>query len=259
MHFKHLTKAQKIGVAIALGMLLLAGLASLVARPVSGVNNEDIVTMRALEFGERLKEVSLLQTGPEYELMIERVYGDFLTPELLAVWQTYPDRALGRMTSSPWPDRIEIGTVTKNFDESYSVLGSVVEVANGVEGPVAIYPVSLTFVERDGQWYIEDVTKGTYIAVPERRTVEGTYVCLPHKDTAGPQTMECAFGLETEDGIFYALDFNILRSSDIMSNLITGQRVRIEGTFVPVEHLSTSIWSRYAIEGIVRVTALEEL
>jgi len=259
MHFKHLTKAQKIGIAIALGLMLIAGLVSAFAERANSADYSDQVALEASKLGERLKDVSLLAEGEDYRGAIAGAYDGLLTPELLAVWQQDPSRALGRTTSSPWPERIEIGTVTKNFDNTYTVLGSVIEVANGVEGPAAIYPVSLTYTERDGSWLLQDATKGSYIALPERRTVDGTYVCLPHRDTEGPQTMECAFGLRAEDGTHYALDFTILRASDIMSNLITGEAVRVEGTFVPVEHLDTSTWAKYAIEGIVRVTSLSPL
>jgi hypothetical protein len=36
-------------------------------------------------------------------------------------------------------------------------------------------------------------------------TASGTLACLPHKDTNGPITEECAIGLRTEDGRYYAL------------------------------------------------------
>ncbi len=33
----------------------------------------------------------------------------------------------------------------------------------------------------------------------------GTIVCLPHKNTDGPQTLECATGLKSDDNTYYAL------------------------------------------------------
>jgi len=36
-------------------------------------------------------------------------------------------------------------------------------------------------------------------------SLRGTSTCLPHIDTSGPQTLECAIGLKTEDGKYYAL------------------------------------------------------
>lgn len=36
-------------------------------------------------------------------------------------------------------------------------------------------------------------------------TVIGTTICLPHKNSSGPQTMECALGVEGDDGNNYGL------------------------------------------------------
>ena len=40
---------------------------------------------------------------------------------------------------------------------------------------------------------------------PRQITVTGKVICLPHKDTSGPQTMECAFGIKDIAGTNYAL------------------------------------------------------
>lgn len=37
-------------------------------------------------------------------------------------------------------------------------------------------------------------------------TTSGILECLPLKDSEGPQTMECAFGLKDEKGLYYALN-----------------------------------------------------
>src|SRR6185436_6330503 len=36
-------------------------------------------------------------------------------------------------------------------------------------------------------------------------SIQGEMVCLPHLDTSGPQTMECAFGLKDELGRYFGL------------------------------------------------------
>ncbi len=36
-------------------------------------------------------------------------------------------------------------------------------------------------------------------------TAQGMITCLPHRDTSGPQTLECAYGLEDIEGRYYAL------------------------------------------------------
>lgn len=87
---------------------------------------------------------------------------------------------------------------------------------------------------------------------PVRLTLEGEVVCLPHTDTSGPQTMECAYGLKEDDGTYYALDFALM--SQYPPNVDTGTRVRASGVFTPLERLSTDHWKIYPIVGIFSVT-----
>lgn len=85
-----------------------------------------------------------------------------------------------------------------------------------------------------------------------RGTLTGEVVCLPHADTDGPQTMECAYGLRTDTGEYYALDFTLL--SQEFTPVETGERFTANGTITPVEMLSSDHWQKYAIEGIFSVT-----
>lgn len=87
---------------------------------------------------------------------------------------------------------------------------------------------------------------------PYQATLSGTYLCLPHVDTSGPQTMECAFGLQTDDGIYYAIDFNLM--SQTPPQISTGQRITANGVVTPVERLSTDHWRKYPIKAIFSVT-----
>jgi len=87
---------------------------------------------------------------------------------------------------------------------------------------------------------------------PYRATLTGEYLCLPHVDTSGPQTLECAFGLKTDDGTHYALDFNLM--SQAMQDLRTGERITASGVVTPVERLSTDHWRKYPIVAIFSVT-----
>jgi hypothetical protein len=87
---------------------------------------------------------------------------------------------------------------------------------------------------------------------PYRATLSGTYVCLPHKNTDGPQTMECAFGLQTPVGEYYALDFNLL--SQGQPSIVVGDTFSAAGTVTPIEYLSSNQWQQYPIEGIFSVT-----
>lgn len=85
-----------------------------------------------------------------------------------------------------------------------------------------------------------------------RGTLSGEVVCLPHADTSGPQTMECAYGLKTDAGEYYALDLATM--SQEHPPLETGERISANGLITPIEMLSSDYWRVYAIEGIFSVT-----
>ncbi len=82
-------------------------------------------------------------------------------------------------------------------------------------------------------------------------TLEGTHVCLPHKNATGPQTLECALGIVTDDGVYYALDFGYLPQTPL--NLVSGSRMSARGIITPIEELSSNHWQAYPIEGIFSV------
>lgn len=89
---------------------------------------------------------------------------------------------------------------------------------------------------------------------PTRVSLVGEYVCLPHKDPNAIHTMECAFGLKTDDGKYYAMDFNLMSQMQ-PGDLQTGQRISANGTFTPIEMLSADMWrNNYNIVGIFSVT-----
>ncbi len=66
--------------------------------------------------------------------------------------------------------------------------------------------------------------------------------------------MECAFGIKTDDGKYYEMDFNLMSQMQ-PSDLQTGQRISANGTFTPIEMLSTDMWrNNYNIVDIFSVT-----
>ena len=87
---------------------------------------------------------------------------------------------------------------------------------------------------------------------PQQMTLTGTYGCLPHLDTSGPQTMECAFGIQSDNGDWYAVNFGA--SADSMNQFQSGAHVTLDGFFVPKEALSTDQWQKYNMKGIFTVT-----
>lgn len=85
-----------------------------------------------------------------------------------------------------------------------------------------------------------------------RGTLSGEVVCLPHRDTDGPQTLECAMGLRTDVGEHYAVDLNLM--SQEHPPLDTGKRLTANGVITPIEMLSTDQWQKYDVKGIFSVT-----
>lgn len=91
-------------------------------------------------------------------------------------------------------------------------------------------------------------------ATPQEMTLSGTYICLPHLDTSGPQTEECAFGLKTDDGVYYAVNFG--QSAGAMEQFQSGAHITAEGFIVLKEALSTDQWAKYNMKGIFTITRM---
>ena len=89
---------------------------------------------------------------------------------------------------------------------------------------------------------------------PYRATLAGEYVCLPLKDKSAtqPQIEECAFGLRTESGEYYAIDFNLM--SQMHSPLAVGDNLSAAGVVTPIDRLSTDQWQKYEVKAIFSVT-----
>ena len=80
-------------------------------------------------------------------------------------------------------------------------------------------------------------------------SIDGAIICLPHLNTSGPQTTECAFGLKSDEGTYYSLvDTN--PSYKNISKFPMGTSVEVIGTFTP------EISTRYRSSGIVEVSAI---
>lgn len=97
--------------------------------------------------------------------------------------------------------------------------------------------------------YTEKQGDGTEITQYEG-TLTGEHVCLPHKDKDGPQTLECAYGLRTDAGEYYALDLE----DESLPDLGVGERFTATGLITPITTANDNRWNKYAIVGIFSVT-----
>ncbi len=115
------------------------------------------------QFGQKLQMVSLLAPADMVSQSMQEHYGEYVTPELLAKWQSDPQHAPGRLTSSPWPDRIEISDLTQTAKDSYEVQGQIIEITSVEQqqgGVAAQRPITLTIKKFADQWLITDVILG---------------------------------------------------------------------------------------------------
>jgi len=109
-------------------------------------------------FGSRMQAVSLLAPDSLAASRLQEAYGTLVTPDLLSDWMARPATAPGRRVSSPWPDRIEVKSVTPAGVDEYVVTGALVY-ASSASGEsaarAAARPVRLR-VRRsgDGGWRI---------------------------------------------------------------------------------------------------------
>lgn len=79
-------------------------------------------------------------------------------------------------------------------------------------------------------------------------TVTGEVVCLPHKNSNGAQTLECALGLRTDDSRHYALNYTDQTPAQFAPQV--GDRITVSGEL-------TTQTSNYDIVGTVKVDATD--
>jgi len=147
---------------------LIFGAISCKKTPEKSVNTQtdDINKIKTLveDFGKVLINVSLLGPSDLLEQDMKKYYGPFLSEELISQWIKEPSNALGRLTSSPWPDHIEIIDIKKINADKYEVSCNVVEITS-VEmeqgGYADKYSVVFTVERIDDNWLITEVIKET--------------------------------------------------------------------------------------------------
>ncbi len=87
-------------------------------------------------------------------------------------------------------------------------------------------------------------------------TVRGAIACLPKRGT-GPQTMECAIGLRSQEGRHYGLK-DLFEKDPTYSFSQTDKRVEVVGTLVQ-EDMRGPDGNQYDIVGVIVVDSIREL
>jgi hypothetical protein len=133
------------------------------------IQNNDEAAVKSLvesvveNFGKKLQLVSLLAPEEILEQSMQENYGEYVSPALLEQWQQDPVNAPGRLTSSPWPDRIEILGTEKVSEEAYEVKGEIMEITSIESDEIAAKrPLTLVVEKTDGKWLINNADIGEY-------------------------------------------------------------------------------------------------
>lgn len=126
---------------------------------------ENEVVNLVKDFGSKLQLVSLQAPKEEVKKSMQKNYGGYVTLTLLEKWISNPLNAPGRLTSSPWPDRIEIQSFEKLSEYEYRVKGDIIEVTsvekkNG--GIASKRSVVIGVIKTDKRWVIDDVVLEPY-------------------------------------------------------------------------------------------------
>ena len=151
---------KKLILFISILILILVGI-HLFPSKISNTQEQEAKSV-VLDFGEKLKMVSILAPKKTVVKDIQDNYSGYVSPDLLNQWESDPSKAPGRITSSPWPDRIEIASVAKQGNDSYKIEGKVIEITSveAEKGGVAnSYVVNIEVQKIGNKWLITEFEK----------------------------------------------------------------------------------------------------
>ncbi len=152
--------------------------------PQTEESDEAAIEALVRDFGSRMQMVSLLAPEDTLRQSMKENYGNLVSPSLLQKWQDEPENAPGRLTSSPWPDRIEIVNVEQLSEGEYEIKGNIFEVTSVEKesGETAAQrPITLIVKKMDDRWLIDDVAIEEYetASIVYWNTDYGFSFCLP--------------------------------------------------------------------------------
>ncbi|MDD2586126.1 MAG: M56 family metallopeptidase [Syntrophomonadaceae bacterium] len=134
-------------------------------RVVENFDTEAAIISLVESFGSKLKIISLQAPQDSVAKSMRDNYSDFVSPTLIEEWINDPLKAPGRLTSSPWPERIDILNVERLSADIYEVKGTIIEITSeelASGGIAASRPITLKVKKMDEQWLIDALTMGEY-------------------------------------------------------------------------------------------------
>lgn len=127
--------------------------------PVPATDEKAAVEAAVVRFGAQLDFVSLTASPDIASAQMDEYYAPYVSADLLAAWKQNLERAPGRLTSNPHPDRIEVTRAERNEDGSYEVAAQVIEVVSGSSATVSQYSVAMKLRFIGGKWMITGFAK----------------------------------------------------------------------------------------------------
>lgn len=120
-------------------------------------DQKQVATTVVTEFGRRLRMVAVLAPKELMTKSMEEAYSDLVAADLLATWKSNPEKAPGKRTSSPSPERIDISSIKAQGHDAYIVKGQVILLTSQERRAGGIFqanPVTMTISKQNGRWVI---------------------------------------------------------------------------------------------------------
>lgn len=142
------------------------------------------------DFGRELTNVTIIDPENVVAEQIKEHYTPYLTSNLLSKWVFDPSLAMGRRTSSPWPDRIEVDSMEKVDSDRIKVQGYVVWVASGGQDGLEVTASvpAVFYVKKDsstGKFLIDNAFSNKYALYDTKELTKMLQSVLPE---AGSQS-----------------------------------------------------------------------
>jgi hypothetical protein len=154
--------ARMVAAAIVAGILLI-GITSYFVTKRADVPADQAARQTVIAFGTQMRMVSVLAPADSVAAAMDQYYAPYVSADLIAEWKTRGAAAPGRVTSSPYPARIDVTSVSMLADDSYAVEGTLVD-ATEAEGKVLATRSVNAVVrkEADGEWRIVSLEIAPY-------------------------------------------------------------------------------------------------
>jgi len=158
-HMRFTMRISSVVTAIILQMIC-AAMSSWAQAPEgtsgAGAQRQAVRTV-VTDFGKRLRMVAVLAPKDIVGKAMDEAYSRFVAPDLLEAWKNDPERAPGKRTSSPSPERIDITSITAKGRDTYTVRGKVILLTAQERREGGVFqanPVTITVAQQGQKWVI---------------------------------------------------------------------------------------------------------